>query len=148
MRELGSTDGSEVIYEALGHLYRKSLPDGEVERLTSAEHFELYPQYSRDGEKLVYVSWDDQELGQVIVRDLDSGEETVLKTGGGTFVEPVFSPDGNTVVYRKVGGGYITSDKYGLETGVYHIAWMEVNHRKLPITAGCRSLARVMTAST
>lgn len=115
-------DGSEVIYEALGHLYRKSLPDGEVERLTAADHFELYPQYSRDGEKLVYVSWDDQDLGQVIVRDLDSGKETVLNTGGGTFVEPVFSPDGNSVVYRKVAGGYITSDKYGLETGIYQIA--------------------------
>jgi len=116
-----SPDGSEVIYQALGHIYRKQLPDGKVERLTSAEHFELYPSYSRDGDKLVYVTWDDQQLGQVIVRDLESGEETQLETGGGTFVEPTFSPDGQSVVYRKVDGGYITSDKYGLDTGVYQI---------------------------
>ncbi|MGM0482012.1 MAG: amidohydrolase family protein [Pseudomonadota bacterium] len=126
-----SPAGDEVVYQALGHIYRKSLPDGKAERLTSAEHFELYPRYSRDGEKLVYVTWDDQQLGQVIVRDLSSGQEKVLNTGGGTFVEPVFSPDGQSVVYRKVSGGYITSDKYGLETGVYELDLASGDPRKV-----------------
>lgn len=117
-----SPDGSEVVYEALGHLYRKTLPDGEVKRLTDAEHFELYPSYSRDGEKLVYVSWDDQRLGQVIVRDLSTGEEQVLNNEPGTFVEPTFAPDGESVVYRKVKGGYLTSDNYGLETGIFQVS--------------------------
>lgn len=46
-----SPQGDAVIYEALGSLYQRSLPDGEPQRLTNSEDFELYPQYSRDGEK-------------------------------------------------------------------------------------------------
>ncbi|CAB0151877.1 Protein TolB [Pseudidiomarina piscicola] len=115
-------NGQQVIYDALGHLYSRTLPNGEPERLTDREGaWELYPSYSRDGEKLVYVSWDDQAQGQLIVRDLASGKERVLPTGKGKFIEPVFSPDGNAVVYRKVRGGYLTPDTYGLNAGIYHL---------------------------
>ncbi|RUO57923.1 amidohydrolase family protein [Pseudidiomarina insulisalsae] len=115
-------DGSSVVYEALGHLYERSLPDGQPKRLTEREgQWELYPSYSRSGDKLVYVTWDDQEQGQLIVRDLRSGKEQILPTGKGKFIEPVFSPDGKAVVYRKVRGGYITPDSYGVNPGVYHL---------------------------
>lgn len=116
-------DGESVVYEALGHLYQRALPNGTPQRLTDREGaWELYPSYSRDGDKLIYVTWDDQEQGQLIVRDLNSGKERVLPTGKGKFIEPVFSPDGNSVVYRKVSGGYLTPDTYGLNPGVYHLS--------------------------
>src|SRR5690554_6145658 len=116
-------NGKQVVYEALGKLYVRNLPNGEPQRLTKRDGaWELYPSYSRDGSQLVYTTWDDQQQGQLIVRDLKSGKETVLPTGTGKFVEPVFSPDGKSVVYRKIRGGYITSDTYGLNTGVYHVS--------------------------
>jgi Tol biopolymer transport system component len=99
------------------------LPSGEPKRLTKrSDAFELYPSYSRDGSKLAYVTWNDERQGQIIIRDLRSGRETVLPTGTGKFVEPVFSPDGKTLVYRKFAGGYLTSTSYGLEPGLYQIA--------------------------
>lgn len=114
--------GDKVVFEALGKLYQRALPDGKPQRLTDREGaWELYPSYSRDGRKLVYVTWDDEEQGQVIVRDLRSGRETQLPTGKGKFIEPVFSPDGSSVVYRKVRGGYITPRSYGLNPGVYQL---------------------------
>jgi len=114
--------GDSVIYEALGQLYVRALPDGKPERLTQQNsHEELYPQFSRDGKSLVYVRWNDQEQGQIVVRDLASGKERQLATGAGKFVEPTFSPDGNTVVYRKIRGGYITPDTHGLNPGVYQV---------------------------
>ncbi|WP_286843908.1 TolB family protein, partial [Idiomarina sp. UBA4206] len=50
------------------------------------------------------------------------GNEQVLNTGEGNFVEPTFSPDGKHVVYRKIRGGYLISDKFGLENGIYRVA--------------------------
>jgi len=117
-----SPQGDAVIYEALGNLYQRSLPNSEPQRLTNSDDFELYPQYSRDGENVVFVRWNDEEQAQVIVRDLSSGNEQVLNTGKGNFVEPTFSPDGKHVVYRKVRGGYLISDKFGLENGIYRVA--------------------------
>lgn len=121
-----SPDAEHVVYEALGHLYQRDLAGGDVERLTDREGaWELFPSYSRDGSKLVYVTWDDQEQGQVIVRNLRNGKEQVLATGKGKFIEPVFSPDGKSVVYRKVRGGYITPDTFGINPGIYHLALEE-----------------------
>ncbi len=115
-------NGKEVVYEALGKLYQRSLPNGTPKRLTNREgKFELYPTYSRDGKKLAYVTWDDQEQAQLIVRDLKSGKETVMPTGKGKFVEPVFSPSGDALMYRKIRGGYITPNIHGLNTGIYHL---------------------------
>ena len=61
-----SPDGDEVIYEALGRLYRKSLPDGEVERLTDADRMELYPSYSRDADKLVLSAGTIRHWGKLL----------------------------------------------------------------------------------
>ena len=116
-------NGEQVVYEALGKLYQRSLPNGTPERLTERDGaWELYATYSRDGRYLAHVTWDDVEQGQLIVRDLRTGSERVLPTGKGKFIEPVFSPDGKSVVYRKVRGGYITPDTYGLNPGVYHLS--------------------------
>lgn len=118
-----SPDGKQVVYEAMGHLYTRALPDGKPQRLTKQnDRFELYPQFSRDGKSLVYATWDDQQQGQLIVRNLRSGKEQVLNTGGGKFIEPTFTPDGKTVVYRKISGGYITPTSHGLNPGVYQVA--------------------------
>lgn len=115
-------DASQVVYEALGHLYVRSLPNGTAKRLTKrSDRFEQFPAFSRDGRYLVYTTWHDQEQGQVIVRDLKRNSERVLPTGKGKFVEPVFAPNGESVVYRKISGGYLTDPVHGLNAGLYHL---------------------------
>ncbi len=117
-----SPNADQVIYEALGYLYTRGLPDGDAQRLTEQnDRFELFPSFSRDGRYLVYTTWHDEEQGQVVVRDLRSNSERVLPTGPGKFVEPVFSPDGQSVVYRKISGGYLTDPRHGLQSGIYHL---------------------------
>ena len=115
-----SPDGRRVVFQALGHLWLKDLPDGEARRLTDRQdRFELYPAWSRDGESLVYVTWHDDELGRVVVRDLESGAERILTPRPGHYVEPEFSPDGARVVYRKITGGYLVSGLWSLDPGLY-----------------------------
>jgi len=117
-----SPDGSYVIYQALGQLYKRDLPNGTPERLTNrSDKFEHFPAFSRDGSQLVYATWNDQEQGQLVVRNMRSGNERVLPTGPGKFVEPVFSPEGDAVVYRKISGGRLTDPVHGLNSGIYHL---------------------------
>ncbi len=115
-----SPDGKRVIYSALGYLYSKELPNGTPKRLTKqTDHFEFFPSFSRDGKSIVYTSWHDQKLGAVHVIDSEGKRDRVLTSQPGKFVEPHFSPDGKTVVFNKLRGGYLTSPWYGQEPGIY-----------------------------
>ncbi len=118
-----SPNGKKVVFESMGHLYTKTLPNGKPKRLTKQKsQFELNPSFSRDGKKIVYVTWDDQKLGQVRVVSSRGGKGKTITREPGKYVEPSFSPDGKTVVYRKVSGGYITDPTWGLNPGVYAVS--------------------------
>jgi imidazolonepropionase-like amidohydrolase/Tol biopolymer transport system component len=119
-----SPAGDRVVFQALGRLWLRDLDDsgrpGPARRVTEqTDHWELYPAFSRDGRSLVYVTWDDDELGSVRLRDLVSGAERALTPDPGHYVEPAISPDGRTVVFRKIGGGYLTSPLWSGEPGLY-----------------------------
>ncbi len=118
-----SPDGEQVIYSALGKLYLVSAKGGKPKRLTqSTDEFELYPQFSRDGKKLVFVSWHDQRQGQIKVLDLATGRSKTVLSAPGKYLEPTFSPDGQQLVFRKGGAGDILDKKWSLNTGLYVVA--------------------------
>lgn len=118
-----SPDGKKVVFEALGHVYTRALPNGKPKRLTKQnEHFELNPTFSRDGKKILFSTWDDQEQGNIRVVSAKSGKGKNLFKEPGKYIEGTFSPDGKTVVYRKVRGGYITDPKWGLNPGIYQVS--------------------------
>lgn len=56
-----SPDGGTALFEALGHLWRKSLPDGAPARLTKGEAFDFDAAWSPDGRRVAYVQWDDEK---------------------------------------------------------------------------------------
>ncbi|WNC71677.1 amidohydrolase family protein [Thalassotalea psychrophila] len=117
-----SPNGKKVLFEALGHIYTRSLPDGKPKRLTKqTDHFELNPSFSRDGKKIVFSTWDDNKQGNIRVVSAKSGKGKNLLSEPGKYVEATFSPDGKTVVYSKVEGGYITNPKWGLNPGIYQV---------------------------
>lgn len=117
-----SPDGKTAVFEAMGRIYLRDLASGKLKRLTKQkDHFEFYPSFSRDGKKVVYVSWDDQKLGSVRVVSSRGGKGKVVSQEPGKYIEPAFSPDGKTIVYRKISGGYITDPKWGLNPGIYTI---------------------------
>lgn len=94
-----------------------------MKRLTKQDdHFELFPQFSRDGKKIVYTTWDDNEQGSVRVVSARSGRGDTITKEPGKYVEPTFSPDGKTVVYRKASGGSILNPTWSLEPGIYSVS--------------------------
>ncbi len=116
-----SPDGKAAVYSALGYLYIKDLANNtEPRRLTTqTSHFENFPSLARDGRSLVYVSWNDQQQGQVRRLDLASGKDTIVTPTPGKYLLPRLSPDGRRVVYVKSRGGFLTPPWQGLDTGVY-----------------------------
>ena len=117
-----SPDGSQVVYQALGQVWLKDLPAGKPRRLTQqADHLEFYPSFSRDGRYIVYTTWHDEKLGSVRVASTDTaGAESWLVTEEpGHYHEPVFSPDGQTIVFVKSGDGYLRSPLWSREPGLY-----------------------------
>ncbi|QYK05308.1 amidohydrolase family protein [Shewanella zhangzhouensis] len=116
-----SPDGKHVVYEALGKLWVKSLPEGKVSRLTKLDDgiSELYPTWSRDGRQLAFTTWTDRDQGTVQVISLGNRKTTKITQVPGKYVEPVFSPNGELLVYRKASGGYITPTTWSKDPGIY-----------------------------
>ena len=120
-----SPAGDQVVFQTLGRLWTRSRdPEtgevGEARRLTSQDdHYEFYPSWSRDGKSIVYVSWHDEDLGAVRVAPAAGGEGRTITPDPGLYVEPAFSPDGGTVVYRKSRSGGILSPLWSKDPGLY-----------------------------
>ena len=105
-------------------MYVRDLPEGEPRRLTNQnDHFEFYPSYSADGKHIVYTTWDDEKIGTVRVASSDPQEAEGWKvtTQPGHYLKPAFSPDGQTIVYRKSSDGYLRSPLWSREPGLYQI---------------------------
>jgi imidazolonepropionase-like amidohydrolase len=114
-----SPDGKFVVYSALGHLYKKALPEGQAARLTRDDRMEFFPAFSRDGQWIAYTTWTDTEFGRVrVVRADGTGGRDVV-TRPGHYVEPSFSPDGTMIVFRNPGGDQARGPYGAGEPGVY-----------------------------
>ena len=115
-----SPDGRTVVFESLGKLYMKS-GNGEAKRVTKLPDtlHELDPSFSRSGDALVFTTWNDTDLGAVHMMDVSSGKITTITQNPGQYRRPVLSPDGEFVTYEKDSGGYLTSELYSSNPGIY-----------------------------
>ncbi len=115
-----SPDRKSVLFQALGHIYIRDQQSGAHRRLTKASNrYEYYPSFSLDGRKVVFVTWNDDDLGSVRVLDLNSGRETRITPQPGHYIEAKFSKDASLVTYRKIAGGYLLSPIWSQEPGIY-----------------------------
>lgn len=119
-----SPDGKQVAFQALGHVYLRNLPDGKPRRMTQQDdHFEFMPAWSRDSKHLVYVAWNDDSLGAIRVASAIEGETENWRVTQkpGHYRNPVFSPNGRTIVFEKSGGGHLLSPLWSHDPGLYQI---------------------------
>lgn len=115
-----SPDGKTLIFNAIGHLWKKDLPNGKPQRLTEGTDLEFEPAFSKDGKTLAFVTWNDEEMGAIHTLDLTARNAKAVKLTQekAIYRSPSFSPDGSKITYQKEGGnthqGFTFSQKAGL----------------------------------
>jgi len=133
-----SPQGDRVLFQALGYLWIRDLAGGTPRRLTrQTDHFEIEPAWSPDGRSVAYIGWDDGALATVRIVDARGAEAgRIVVAGPGHFREPAFSPDGGTLVYRKVSGGGSISPLWSQDTGIYQVPVRGGNPTLIPGASG------------
>ena len=114
-----SPNGKEVIYSALGRLYRHHFDSGDTERVSSENVIEFAPAFSPDGHLLAYSTWSDKEKGRVRILNLDDMKGRDLITAPGHYSETSFSRDGRKIIYRRTEGDLIRGETFGTDPGIY-----------------------------
>ncbi|MFJ2211799.1 amidohydrolase family protein [Streptomyces sp. NPDC101062] len=113
-----SPDGRQVAFAALNTLWLAGTSGArppERLRRSSATRYPLGPVWARDGRSLLYADDRDGLLG-VYRRDLATGDETALATGG--RVHPALSPDGTRLACLDMTGQLVVRD---LATGAERV---------------------------
>ena len=117
-----SPDGKTMVFNAVGYLWKKQLPDGTPQRLTKGTDHEFEPSFSADGKTIVYVTWNDEQTGAIYKVNTAGGNPVRITTEKGLFRTPSFSPDGKMIVFYKEGDNDVMGNTYTVQTGVYTIS--------------------------
>lgn len=116
-----SPDGKTLVFNAVGYLWKKNLPNGNPERITKDENFEFEPAFSPDGKEIAYVSWTDEGMGKLRRVDLNGRNPKTLTTEKGIFRNPSWSHDGKKIVFVKESGNSDMGQSFSKEPGIYLI---------------------------
>ena len=114
-----SPNGDFIVFQALGYLWKKELPNGVPRRLSSGSDFESEPSFSPNGSHIVYVTWNDRDKGSVVTLPLTGGTPIKLTSEKGIYRAPSYSQDGKTIVYRKEGGNLDQGFSFTKKPGIY-----------------------------
>ncbi len=96
-----SPDGSSMVFTALNQLYLMSFTDKKPRRLTALSSLEAMPTWHPNGKEVAFVTWDQNQGGNVYKIRTDKKAKPVLLTQEkGVYTQPVWSPDNRIVVFK------------------------------------------------
>ena len=114
-----SPNGKFIIFNALGHVWKKDLPNGTPKRLTSGTDFEFEPSISPNGNDIVYVTWNDLEKGAIFKVSSLGGAPAKLTSEKGIYRTPSFSSNGRQITFRKERGNNDQGRTFTKNPGIY-----------------------------
>lgn len=123
-----SPNGKWLVFQALGHLYKKALPNGKPTRITNYNDFEFEPSFSKDGSKIVFTTWNDEQTGSIQILNIESNEHPIkITTSKGIYRTPKFSNSGNEIVFVKENGNEVLGNAWTANPGIY---WLSIGNGK------------------
>jgi len=93
-----SPDSKEVVYSMAGSLWRQKIDSKTAQQLTDGPGYDYQPDWSRDGQNIVYVSYQKDAM-ELWLLDLATGKTEQLSSGGAVNVEPRWSPNGKRIAF-------------------------------------------------
>ncbi|WP_439132081.1 amidohydrolase family protein [Polaribacter sp.] len=114
-----SPNDSTIVFTALGHIYQKKTPNGIPKRITTLSDFEAEPHFSSDGKSVLFVTWNDENLGAIYKVNLDGTGLVKITQEKGIYRTPAFNSDDSKIVYRKESGNGDQGFDYTKKTGIY-----------------------------
>src|SRR5258708_1401233 len=131
-------DGSTIAFQAVGHIWTQTSEGGAPKRLTPAsfDHLEYAPAWSLDGRAIAFVTWDDSGRGHVWRASAAGGAPVRLTKDPGDYVDPVWSPDGRSVVVAR-GEGATARQRTLTHNGWYDL----VRFSAAPVAGGDTGVA-------
>ncbi|PQJ82663.1 amidohydrolase family protein [Polaribacter glomeratus] len=130
-----SADEKTIIFTSLGHIYSKELPNGIPKRITTLTDFEAEPSFSLDEKSVLFVTWNDENLGAIYSVNLDgSGLQKITKEKG-IYRTPKYNNAGSKITYLKESGNGDQGFDYTKKTGIY-IADIDGSNAKMVSESG------------
>jgi len=114
-----SPNGNTIIFTSLGHIYKKTLPNGIPARISNLSDFEADPSFSPDGKSVLFVTWNDENLGAIYSINLDGSGLKKLTKQKGIYRTPVYDGSGSKIAYRKESGNGDQGFDFTKMTGIY-----------------------------
>ena len=114
-----SPNGNTIIFTSLGHIYKKTLPNGIPTRISNLSDFEADPSFSPDGKSVLFVTWNDENLGAIYSIKLDGSGLKKLTKQKGIYRTPVYDGSGSKIAYRKESGNGDQGFDFTKMTGIY-----------------------------
>ena len=99
-----SPDGGRLAFAAKGWLWVMDMRSGDATRITSSGGMDSRPEWSPDGEDIVFIRDSGSQLDIVSV-NVASGDERVLVDVEAINLDPVYSPSGSHVYYSSAESG-------------------------------------------
>lgn len=136
-----SPDGETLAFNAFGHVYYQSLPDGTPQRVTNASDFEFAPTFSPDGSKLAFTTWNDSTGGTlqtISMRRGKPGAAATIYTSPWQLVNPSYSADGDRLLVVAGSGANLRGQELG----------SELRHDIVVMSSDGRGAANVVTSTS
>lgn len=112
-------NGKLLVFNAVGYLWKKDLPNGTPQRLTQGTDFEFEPAFSPDGKSLVFVTHNDTTSGTLQRLQLETGTLSKLNNDPGNYRTPVYFRDGQMIVFRRDGSSAAMGPGNTAKPGIY-----------------------------
>ncbi len=114
-----SANEKTVVFNSVGYLWKKDLPDGTPTRLTSSKDFEFEPSFSSTEDEIIYTTWNDENMGSIMKMSLTDKTPMKMTQEKGIYRSPHISPDGTKVVYVKEDGNDHMGYTFSVHPGIY-----------------------------